>query len=89
MIDITQSVQLVLLGPVVLKILTSYLDAYLPMYFIQFGSNKVETESESTTLLSEIAVKDSETSFYEHCRFILPLDQKTIDPALRCVKVAE
>ena len=34
--------------------------------FCQFGSNKVEIESESTTRLSEIAVKIVKPSFYEH-----------------------
>ena len=34
--------------------------------FFNFGSNKVEKESESTTLLSEIAVKTVKPSFYEH-----------------------
>ena len=34
--------------------------------FCQFGSNKVQTESESTTFLSEIAVKIIKPSFYEH-----------------------
>ena len=34
--------------------------------FCQCGSNKVETESESTTLLSEIAIKIVKPSFYEH-----------------------
>ena len=34
--------------------------------FCQFGGNKIETESESTTLLSEKAVKIVKPSFFEH-----------------------
>ena len=51
-----------MLGPVVLKIKQVYLDAYLPMFCL-FGCNKVETESESSTILSKIAVKNSKTIF--------------------------
>ena len=55
-----------MLRPLVLKILTS-LSWRIFAHVFQFGSNKVETESESTTLLSEKAVKIIvKPSVYEH-----------------------
>ena len=52
-----------MLEPVVLKILTS-LSWRIFAHVCHFGSNKVETEPESTTLLSEIALKIVKPSFY-------------------------
>ena len=46
--------------------INKFILTHICLCFCQFGSNKVETEAESTTLLSDIAVKNSKTIFYEH-----------------------